>query len=66
MAIRDQAVKVTPGLSGSAALRVSADGAAWLAFIPKETDPASALDRGQIRLEGEASLLEAFLRCFPS
>jgi Fe-S-cluster-containing hydrogenase component 2 len=64
--IRDQTLRVTPGLEGRPDLRLTADGPTWLSFLRHETSLANALLHRRIRLKGSPRLLIAFGRCFPS
>jgi ferredoxin len=64
--IQNQSLKVSEGLSGTADLRITADGETWLGFLRKETSLAWALIRRKIRVSGSPRLLIAFGRCFPS
>lgn len=63
--IRDQTIRVEPGLVGTADCVVTADAASWLGFLRKEKSIFWALLRRQIRVRGLKHLL-AFGRCFPS
>jgi epoxyqueuosine reductase QueG len=64
--IEDQTIAVSDGLVGTADLRVTADGAAWVAFLAKEKGlPAMLLSR-KLKLKGSPKLMSAFARCFPS
>lgn len=64
--IQNQTLQVSEGLTGTADLRVTADGETWLRFLRKETNLVWALIRRKIRLSGSPRLLIAFGRCFPS
>lgn len=64
--IENKTIKVTAGHVGQSDLSVVADGAAWLAFVRRESSIGWALVRRKIRISGPLSLLKAFGRCFPS
>src|SRR4051794_25334256 len=64
--IRDRAIRVETGHTGTPDLRVIADSRTWLGFLAKERSLAWALIRRKIRLKGSPRLLVAFGRCFPS
>jgi ferredoxin len=64
--IRDQAVQVSEGLVGTAALRVTADSRWWLGFLAKERSLLWGLLTRRLRLKGAPRLLLAFGKCFPS
>ncbi len=64
--IKDKAITVSDGLVGTADLRVTADGATWIAFLAKEKGLAAALLSRRLRLSGSPRLMSAFARCFPS
>jgi len=64
--IRDKTITVTDGLVGTADLRVTADGATWIAFLAKEKGLAEALLTRRLKLGGPPRLMSAFARCFPS
>jgi ferredoxin len=64
--IRNQAVQVSEGHAGVAALRVTADSRWWLGFLAKERSLLWGLLRGKLRLKGPPRLLLAFGKCFPS
>lgn len=64
--IRDQTLRVEPGLIGAADCAVTADAATWLGFLRKEQSIVWALVRRKVRVTGRKSLLKAFARCFPS
>jgi ferredoxin-NADP reductase/Fe-S-cluster-containing hydrogenase component 2 len=66
VSIRNAAIEVRDGLTGQPDVRVTADGAAWLAFLAKETSLVAALLKRKIRLKGNPKLLLAFGKCFPS
>ncbi|HSP15721.1 MAG TPA: SCP2 sterol-binding domain-containing protein [Thermoanaerobaculia bacterium] len=62
--IRNKRLEVMPGRVGKADLRITADAAAWLRFIRKETSIIWPLLRRMIRIQGPPRLLLAFGRCF--
>ena len=64
--IKDKTITVSEGLVGTADLRVTAEGAAWIAFLAKEKGLASMLASRKLRLKGPSKLMSAFARCFPS
>lgn len=64
--IRDKAVQVSEGHTGTADLRMTADSETWLRFLRKETNLVWALITRKIRIQGSPRLLLAFGRCFPS
>jgi hypothetical protein len=64
--IRQKTIRVEPGHTGKADLRIVADGPTWLGFIAKERNLLWSLLRRKIRLRGSPRLLAAFGRCFPS
>jgi hypothetical protein len=64
--IKDKTITVSDGLVGTADLRVTADGAAWIAFLAKEKGLVSMLGSRKLKLKGPAKLMSAFARCFPS
>lgn len=64
--IKDNAIAVRDGLVGTADLRVTAEGATWIAFLAKEKGLASALLSRKLKLSGSPRLMSAFARCFPS
>lgn len=64
--IRDQSLRVEPGLMGAADCAVTADSATWLGFLRKEQSIVWAIVRRKVRVTGRKSLLNAFARCFPS
>ena len=66
MVIRDQTLKVLPGLQERASLRVTADSRTWFRFIHGEANLFWALLRRKIRISGPPRLLVAFGRCFPT
>ena len=57
---------MSDGLVGTADLRVTADGAAWIAFLAKEKGLVSMLGSRKLKLKGSSKLMSAFARCFPS
>ncbi len=63
--IRNQALQVEEGHSGSPDLHVIADTATWLGFLAKERSLIWAILRRKIRVKGSPRLLLAFGRCFP-
>ena len=64
--IRDQTLRVEPGLVGRADLIIKADAPAWLAFVRKERGLLRSLLFRKVRLKGDPRLLRAFGKCFPS
>jgi ferredoxin len=64
--IRDQAVQVSDGHVGTAALRITADSQWWLGFLAKERSLLWGLLTRRLRLKGTPRLLLAFGKCFPS
>jgi epoxyqueuosine reductase QueG len=64
--IKDKTITVSDGLVGKADLRVTADGATWIAFLAKEKGLAAALLSRRLKLSGSPRLMSAFARCFPS
>lgn len=64
--ISEKTIRVTPGLTGTPDLHVTADARTWLGFLAKEKSLVWALLRRRIRLKGSPRLLLAFGRCFPS
>lgn len=64
--IRDQQLKVEPGLVGVADCAITADAATWLGFLRKERSIVWAILRRRVRVKGKLSLLTAFGKCFPS
>ena len=64
--IRDKTLEVSDGHSGTADLRLTADGETWLRFLRKEANLVWALLRRKIRIHGSPRLLLTFARCFPS
>jgi ferredoxin len=64
--IKDKTITVSDGLVGTADLRVTADGATWIAFLAKEKSLAAVLLTRKLKLVGPARLMSAFARCFPS
>lgn len=64
--IRDQKIKVEPGLTGQANLTITADSDSWLGFLAKDRSIVWELLRGKIRIKGSPLLLLAFGKCFPS
>jgi len=64
--ISKKTIRVTPGLTGTPDLHVTADARVWLGFLAKEKSLVWALLRRRIRLKGSPRLLLAFGRCFPS
>jgi putative sterol carrier protein len=64
--IKDKTITVSDGLQGTADLRVTADGAAWIAFLAKEKGLVSMLGSRKLKLKGPAKLMSAFARCFPA
>jgi len=64
--IKDKTITVGDGLVGTADLRVTADGASWVAFLAKEKSLAAVLLSRRLKLGGPPRLMSAFARCFPS
>ena len=64
--IKDKTITVSDGLVGTADLRVTADGATWIAFLAKEKSLAAVLLTRKLKLGGPPRLMSAFARCFPS
>ena len=64
--IRDQTLRVEPGLVGRADLIIKAEAPAWLAFVRKERGLLRSLLFRKVRLKGDPRLLRAFGKCFPS
>lgn len=64
--IHDQTLQVSPGLSGSCDLQVTADSDAWLGFLAKERNLFWQLLTGRIGLRGNPLWLARFGRCFPA
>jgi ferredoxin len=64
--IRNKTLQVSEGHTGTADLRMIADGKTWLRFLRKEANLVWALLRRKIRIQGSPRLLLAFGRCFPS
>jgi NAD-dependent dihydropyrimidine dehydrogenase PreA subunit len=64
--IRDETIRVEPGLIGDATFRLEADSRAWLGFLNQERSLVWALIRRRIKIKGSPRLLLAFGRCFPS
>ena len=64
--IKDKSITVSDGLVGAADLRVTADGASWIAFLAKEKGLVAMLASRKLRLKGPPKLMSAFARCFPS
>ena len=64
--IKDKTITVSDGLVGTADLRVTADGATWVAFLAKEKSLAAVLLSRRLKLGGPPRLMSAFARCFPS
>ena len=64
--IKDKTITVSEGLVGTADLRVTADGATWVAFLAKEKGLAAVLLTRRLKLGGPPRLMSAFARCFPS
>ena len=65
VAIREQAIEVSDGLTGRPDLRVTADSRAWLRLLRKEAGIAWLVLTFRVRLWGDPRLLAAFGRCFP-
>lgn len=63
--IRDGGISVSDGLLGVADVTITAQAAAWIAFVRGEAGIVSALLRRTIRIKGPLRLLKAFGRCFP-
>jgi hypothetical protein len=64
--IRNKTLQVSEGHTGTADLRMTADGQTWLRFLRKEANLVWALLRRKIRIQGSPRLLLSFGRCFPS
>lgn len=64
--IREESIRVEPGLVGTPDLRITADSRTWLGYLAKERNLVWALMRRKIRLKGSPRLLIAFGKCFPS
>ncbi|MFB6450197.1 SCP2 sterol-binding domain-containing protein [Bradyrhizobium tunisiense] len=63
--IKNQKLTVTPGLTGTADLRIQADSTAWLQTLTGRLSVILALAQRKIRLKGPLKLLKAFGACFP-
>lgn len=63
--IQDSKIEVHDGHVGDANLRVTADSAAWLRFLRKETSIAWLIATFRVRLRGNPKWLLAFGKCFP-
>ncbi len=64
--IKDETIRVEPGLVGAPDLTIRADSKTWVGFVRKEKRLIWALLRRRIVLKGNPLLLVAFGRCFPS
>lgn len=64
--IREQTLRVVPGIVGEADCTIKADAATWLGFLRKEKSIVWAILRRKVRVRGRFKLLPAFGRCFPS
>jgi alkyl sulfatase BDS1-like metallo-beta-lactamase superfamily hydrolase len=64
--IREQTLRVVPGIVGEADCTIKADAATWLGFLRKEKNIVWAILRRKVRVSGRFKLLPAFGRCFPS
>lgn len=60
-----QRLSVKSGHEGEATIAIEADAASWLRIMNREYDLATALAQGDVRIEGDSALLNAFSRCFP-
>jgi hypothetical protein len=64
--IRNNALQVSEGHTGTADLRLPADNQTWFRFLRKEAILVWALLRRKIRIQGSPRLLVSFGRCFSS
>ncbi|NTU41920.1 MAG: 4Fe-4S ferredoxin [Nitrospirales bacterium] len=62
--IRNKTIEVTPGHSGTADVRISADAKTWLHILNKERAMIPQIILGRIRVKGPMKLFRAFGRCF--
>lgn len=63
--LADGTLTVTPGLIGSADIRVRADGQTWLDIVSKKRHPVVAVLTGKLKVTGNPALLNRFAACFP-
>jgi NAD-dependent dihydropyrimidine dehydrogenase PreA subunit len=64
--IRNQTLDVSAGHHGTPDCAVTADSAAWMAFLRRDTSIVWQIVRRKIRVKGKIALLKAFGKCFPS
>ncbi len=64
--ISDGALRVERGHTGKPDLHVTADSAAWLAFLRKEANLPWIILRRRLRWKGPIRHLQTFGRCFPT
>ncbi|NUQ61848.1 MAG: SCP2 sterol-binding domain-containing protein, partial [Pirellulales bacterium] len=64
--IRGEAVEVSEGQAGTAALHITVDSQWWLGFVAKERSLLWGLLCRKLRIKGSPRLLLAFGKCFPS
>jgi putative sterol carrier protein len=64
--IRDRTIQVSPGLTGTPDLKITADTATWLKILAGDASFVAALLTRKVRVTGPKRLLKAFVRCFPS
>lgn len=64
--IKNRVIDIKEGLIGTPDVRVTADSKTWLGYLAKEKSLIVALLRRKVRVKGNARLLLAFARCFPS
>ena len=64
--IRDRTIQVSPGLTGTPDLSITADAATWLEVLAGDASFVAALLTRKIRVNGPKKLLKAFVRCFPN
>jgi NAD-dependent dihydropyrimidine dehydrogenase PreA subunit len=62
--IHEQRLGVQQGHVGTAQVTVTVSAATWLQILNHEYELASALERQQLRIEGDMAM-QAFWRCFP-
>jgi epoxyqueuosine reductase QueG len=63
--IRDQTLSVARSLAGTPDCTITADSAAWLSFLRKDSSIVWALLRRKVRVRGKLNQLKDFGRCFP-
>jgi ferredoxin len=63
--IRDRTLTVQQGLVGAADIHISADTAAWLRVLHKDSSMIREILLRRVRVRGPIDLLKAFGRCFP-